>query len=257
MNRSCHCLKWLIPCIVVLLSIMGSIMPRGGKFLDLTGKRFGKLVAIRRGEPRGRLSTWFCQCDCGNSGEYATTYLNKGETTSCGCRKLEMLVARSTKHGMCPAGKGTPEYRAWQSIKGRCYNKRHANYYKYGARGTTVCSRWLESFVHFIADMGNRPPDKTSIDRIDVTGGYWCGKPECSECGPLGRVLNCRWSEEVEQANNRSDNRFVEWNGKRQTLAQWSRETGIPYKTLEQRIKQGWDAERALSQPLRNQYRSL
>jgi hypothetical protein len=59
--------------------------------IDLTSKRFGKLVAQypiaeRR---RGRV-VWHCQCDCGNTIDATVTELNRGDTTSCGCLKKEM-----------------------------------------------------------------------------------------------------------------------------------------------------------------------
>lgn len=53
---------------------------------DISGQRFGRLIAVRPTERRGADSSvfWVCQCDCGNSCEVATTYLNNG-TRSCGC----------------------------------------------------------------------------------------------------------------------------------------------------------------------------
>ena len=45
-----------------------------GKSIDLTGKRFGRLIVIRQigVDKRRREKTWLCQCDCGNTKETKT-----------------------------------------------------------------------------------------------------------------------------------------------------------------------------------------
>ncbi len=62
------------------------------KPLDLRGKRFGRLVAL---EPTNRRSgtyvVWRCQCDCGNITYAAVGNLKRGNVTSCGCRRREIV----------------------------------------------------------------------------------------------------------------------------------------------------------------------
>lgn len=84
----------------------------------------------------------------------------------------------------------------------RCHNPGHPAFAYYGGRGLTVCARWRESLDAFRDDVSPRPAG-LSLDRIDNAAGYWCGKPECSECGPLGRKPNWRWATREDQAKNR------------------------------------------------------
>ena len=91
-----------------------------------------------------------------------------------------------TTHGMS----NLREYRTWSDIKTRCYNPKRKRYRNYGGRGIKVCDRWLESFENFYKDMGPRPSEEHSIDRIDVDGDY------CPE--------NCRWTTHRVQATNKT-----------------------------------------------------
>lgn len=88
------------------------------------------------------------------------------------------------------------------SILHRCYNEKCKQFRYYGERGITVCQRWRESIDAFYDDVTPRPKGM-SLDRYpDNDGGYWCGKPECPECGPLGRRPNWRWATRKQQREN-------------------------------------------------------
>ncbi len=60
-----------------------------GAFIDLTGKKFGKLTAIERINKKGKEWVWKCKCDCGNECEVIGASLRSGRTKSCGCLKQE------------------------------------------------------------------------------------------------------------------------------------------------------------------------
>lgn len=207
------------------------------KFQDLTGKKFGKLTVISRAtdyiKPTGhKIIQWDCLCECENKTMVRGEYLKSGHTKSCGCDKS---ISHSITHGQT----NTRLYKIWISIKERCYNPMRNNYYLYGERGIKVCDEWLnfENFYHW--SINNGYSDELTIDRIDNNLGY--------------RSSNCRWVTNREQANNKMNNRIIEYNKERHTLEEWSRITGIASNTIRMRIdKYGWDIGKALFYPIKS-----
>lgn len=63
---------------------------RPGEALDLTGHRFGRLVALRQDGNRGKKILWLCQCDCGAVVRVPADYLTSGHTRSCGCLREDL-----------------------------------------------------------------------------------------------------------------------------------------------------------------------
>jgi hypothetical protein len=134
------------------------------------------------------------------------------------------------KHGLARS----PAHRIWCKMKERCSNPNAVNYERYGGRGITVCSEWLHSFEQFFQDMGPRPSSDHSIERRDNS------KPYCKD--------NCFWATRIEQANNKRNNRIVEYRGRKQSVAAWCRELGLNYHIVRQRIHRNkWTPERAFS----------
>lgn len=177
-----------------------------GKYVDITGQKYERLTAIRDvGSDSRKGHVWLCKCDCGNFVNVPSNKLRRKHTKSCGCLKWDLNIERSTTHGQGNKTNRTAEYRAWAAMKTRCYNPKIIHFEHYGGRGITVCDRWLNSFENFLADMGERPSSKHTLDRKEVNGNY---SPE-----------NCCWATKTEQSRNqrmRKDNssgvRGVNWN---------------------------------------------
>lgn len=135
-----------------------------------------------------------------------------------------------------PTGKGrgkpTSEYKAWKGMKARCYCLTNRAYRIYGGRGIKVCESWRNSFESFLADMGNKPSSKHSLERINNDGNY------CKE--------NCKWGTRAEQSANRSISVRLRLGHKTQTITQWSRELKISRHTIRHRLDRGWSEEQAL-----------
>lgn len=142
-------------------------------------------------------------------------------------------------HGMT----GTPTHRTWLSMKRRCDNPNASNFYLYGGRGIGYEPKW-KHFENFLEDMGVKPNDELSLERIDNSLGY--------------SKDNCIWADRNTQASNKRNNRYIEHNGERLTLSQWARKANISTRTLFARLNvQGWDFEKAITtKPVigRNQY---
>lgn len=165
--------------------------------IDLTGKRFGRLLVMlsagRTIQGSRSVRMWQCRCDCGRTLDVSRMNLTSGDTRSCGCLRVDSPNSRT--HGHSRVGIRTHEYNTWAAMVQRCTNPKTPNYQYYGARGIKVCDRWRDSFENFLADMGERPPG-TSIDRRNNELGYEPG--------------NCRWATKREQMRNTRHNKLTD-----------------------------------------------
>lgn len=204
-----------------------------GKFIDLTGRRFGRLVVLERAPSRKHKTYWKCRCDCGTEKEILRDSLLGGRTKSCGCLNLEMVHP----HALTERATHLRLYETWHGMKARCLNPNYHHYDDYGGRGITVCKEWQESFDNFAhwADE-NGYVEGLTIDRIDVNKGY---SPD-----------NCRWATAKEQANNRRNTRYVTWNGITKPITEWCKEMEIDIRVVRHRLNYGWSVEDAFTVPV-------
>lgn len=205
--------------------------------IDLTGMRFGMLVAVSplsvwNGRPGSkRVVFWKCDCDCGRKVKVRSGNLRAGKARSCGCSTTRFASDSIKKHGKYLSS----EYKSWCSMKQRCHNPNNPKYHRYGGRGITVCEGWLNDFSQFLSDMGPRPKG-TTLERVDNSGGY--------------HPSNCVWADRLTQQNNISTNKIVTAFGESDTLSNWSRRIGIPKDCLRTRLRRGWPVESALTRPV-------
>lgn len=130
-------------------------------------------------------------------------------------------------------------YNAWTGMITRCKNPKVRAFKWYGAKGIRVCKRW-HKFENFLADMGELPTPKHTIDRINTRGDYEPG--------------NCRYVTMKEQANNRTNNRLISAFGKTQTLQKWADDYGLPRDVISKRLRRNWPTELAIATELRSLY---
>jgi len=199
------------------------------KVVDIAGRKFGRLTALRIVGKKHNNVLWLFDCECGKQTITQGRHARSGNTKSCGCLQRDKATIHGSSH--------TREYYIWKTMHHRCNNPKTKCYHYYGGRGIQVCKRW-GSFKNFLTDMGKRPSSKHSINRIDNDGNY--------------TPKNCRWVLITQQANNKSSSRFLKAFGSTLTIAEWARLYSINYLTLYYRIKRGWSIERSLTTPTHN-----
>lgn len=142
-----------------------------GKFIDLTGQRFGRLTVIGWSyNDKNNASHWLCKCDCGNHKIIRGDGLRNRVTRSCGCYHKEKMKESATKHGYA----GTKIYSIWVSMKKRCCNPKDPVYENYGGRGISLCNEWKDTAKIFIEwALANGYEEKLCLDRINNDGNYF------------------------------------------------------------------------------------
>lgn len=190
--------------------------------LDISGQRYGRLVALSRVQSTTRKTKWLFACDCGNEVVRELEPVRRGDTRSCGCLRQQVTRDRSITHGHKVGRVETRTMKSYSHAKARCLNPNDEKYPVYGGRGIIMCKRWVDSFADFLADMGECPPGLT-LDRIDVNGNY--------------EPRNCRWATAAVQARNRTNNVFVLHEGETMILKDYAARMGVAYKALHARVK--------------------
>jgi len=167
-------------------------MGSGGRnLLDLNGQTFGRLTVLGRAPKshESRQAFWRVRCACGRETTTTSQNLRLGIARSCGCARTTPnhppCGDRTRRHGYSR----TPTYRSWVSMWTRCTNPKVPYYHRYGGRGIRVCDRWRD-FESFLADMGERPSLRFSLDRWPNPDGNY-------------EPTNCRWATQLQQVANR------------------------------------------------------
>ena len=138
----------------------------------------------------------------------------------------------------------TKLYTIWVHMRERCNYTKHKHYKYYGGRGIKVCKEWdnkNDGFNNFYNDMYESfkkhcevfTEENTSLDRIDSNMNY--------------EANNCRWATWVQQAENRSNTRHIEYNGNFYTVRELSNLTGVKICTINSRLKKNLSIDQVVS----------
>ena len=197
----------------------------------IPGGKYGRLTVVTISAARRAV----CKCDCGAMSEVGLRDLVTGNTKSCGCLKLDMLMAHSRTHGEGAYKRRTPEHIAWQNMIARCKYPNHPSWKRYGARGITVCEKWISSYESFLSDVGRRPSALHSLERVRTDGNYEPG--------------NVIWATSHEQQRNTSRNVLLEIDGRRMCLRDWAALSSVVEDAIKMRLNRGWSHKDAVFLP--------
>lgn len=198
---------------------------------EIIGKRFNKIVVIGRAkdytQPNGRVRRMYnCKCDCGK--EFIVRQDALKTIESCGCKRDKDNAIRQTKHSLS----SSRLYNIYNSMMGRCYNMKLADFNRYGGRGIHVCDEWKNDrtkFFEWAHKSGYKEDDyQLSLERIDVNGNY---EPE-----------NCKWIAIKEQYYNRRNSIRIG----NLSLSEFCRRAGLKYSSVRGIYYKTGDIVRAL-----------
>lgn len=195
-------------------------MPR---FVDLTGRRFHRLVVIQRDGHLQHSTAWLCRCDCGVTKRVNGQGLTAGTTKSCGCFRRDWRVAENLRTKPTHRLTKSATYESWKAMLARVAGRTTLTRKYYLDRGIVVCDRWRK-FENFLCDMGLQP-DGLTLDRIHNDGNYEPG--------------NCRLATRKQQQNNRRTSIAVTHDGITDSLVGWADRIGVPYRQLHGRYVSG------------------
>jgi hypothetical protein len=187
-------------------------------FIYETGNRYGRLVVISQAESVNNRVRWLCLCDCGVTLTVTGEKLRQGKQKSCGCYRRDSASERHKIHGQSNAGGVNGKvcsgaYSSWQEMWKRCTKTDNISYKNYGGRGITVTPDWKD-FETFYADMGDRP-EGMSLDRVNGAEPY--------------SKENCKWSNRMEQNQNKRNCHIITIDDAAYVLAEWCRRFNVEY----------------------------
>lgn len=167
--------------------------------------------------------------------------VNTGVTKSCGCLQVERRNINAFKtHGLSKH----PIYRVWNAMKDRCYRKKSQDYPDYGGRGVVVCDEWVNDFKAFYSwAIANGWQDGLQIDK-DL-------KAIAANVEPLlYSPMWCQFVTPSDNSNGRRNNRIIEYNGERRTLAEWAKMFNLSISSFRSRLERnGWVLEDFIARP--------
>lgn len=259
-----------------------------GKKIDLTGQRFGKLVATKETNKRNYGSVvWECQCDCGETALVTSGNLRSGHTQSCGCGQIIDLVGQKFNHLTAIYSISDPNNgRLWycrfdcgktkknpvsgyalkaNKIKDCGCIKKPSGMYKHGKSNTKIYNVWtamkqrcLKENDRAYVNYGGRGIAVYEEWLSFIPFYEWAMNSGYKEGLTLERIdndgnyepPNCTWIPKSEQTSNRRINKHITYKGKTKIMKDWAKELGFDYHVIQSRItKLGWSIEKAFETP--------
>lgn len=214
----------------------------GGRAVDIAGKRFGMLTAVRDVGSIGNRRVWLFHCDCGGSAERVAisvrSVAKRGGVPNCGCA-LSSIRAENGRRNRTHGLSTHLLYDVFRQMHQRCENPNCKDYPLYGARGISVCDEWanIHAFFKWAKATGYR--QGLTIERRDNDRGY---SPE-----------NCHWIPNERQAHNTRRLILITHNGVTKHASEWARDLGVGVRTIIARKRYGWDDARIIETPVRGQ----
>ncbi len=201
-------------------------LPTHKTFVNLTEKRFGRLIVIAFAGMAKYGVRWTCNCDCGKTIEVYAAALNAGRAQSCGCYRYDRARSVNTTHGHFRGATKSPEFEAYCGMIRRCSRPSNVAH-NYRDRGICVATEWIGKggFERFLAHVGLKPTPKHSIDRIDNDKGYEPG--------------NVRWATQKQQCRNKRTNRLETIDGVTRCVSEWAEIHGIDRSQLRYQLGRG------------------
>jgi len=209
---------------------------------EMTGKVYGVLLVIEKAvfeKTKGTSYVVRClRCDkekVMNAGNIRRVIKINTFNGGCKCNGVNpdnnglFTSDRMITHGLSKH----QAYGVWNGMMRRCYHEEHVAYHRYGGRGITVCDEWSESVAVFLEWIDKSKWSKDmQLDRIDNNKGY---SPD-----------NCRIVNNIENQNNKQNNRILVINNEKITLSNAARKYGILKTTLKERLNRGWSVMESL-----------
>jgi hypothetical protein len=202
-------------------------------FIDITGQRFGRLVAEQFVETRNHRAFWQFRCDCGLEHTTMAQIVKAADYQGHGCPvcvRAERAAQKAT-HGESK----TRLHGIWRGMRMRCRNPNDKRYADYGGRGIHVVPEWEDFETFRDWSLANGYNERLEIDRRDNDGPY--------------SPANCRWSGRRAQCRNTRQTRFVVFHGRRISISEVAELTGVSRNTLAGRMDRGMSIEEAVAKP--------
>lgn len=191
------------------------------KYKNHSGEKYYMLTVIKYAYKKKNHVYWECVCDCGKQTFKRIDCMKTGNDKSCGCYNKSKNKKRNTIRTHGDTGKRL--YRIWAGMKTRCNTKSSSRYKYYGAKGIKIYNEWNNYKIFKEWALKNGYTELLTIDRINSIGNY--------------QPNNCRWINMKEQARNRKNSIYINYQGQNLHIKQWAEKLNISYNAIINRLK--------------------